>query len=166
MFTKSAIEYRPLGFKSANTGVFLPILSKSLRESFIFASLAIARRCKTALVEPPRAITMVIAFSSDFLVTISLGLRSFRKHFISAIDAFFVSVDLDFETAVCAELFVKDSPIASIAHAIVFAVYIPPQEPGPGIAFFSICISSLSFNSPFAFLPTASNTDTISIFLF
>ena len=46
----------------------------------------------------------------------------------------FSIVNLDFETAVCAELFVKDKPIASMAHAIVFAVYMP-HRPGPGIAF-------------------------------
>ena len=166
METNSAIEYFPLGFKSARTGVFFPILSKSFRESFILASFAMARRCNTALVEPPRAMTIVIAFSSDFFVTISLGFRSFLIQFISALAAFLVSVDFDFETAVCAELLVKDKPIASIAHAIVFAVYMPPHDPGPGIAFFSICINSLSFISPFAFLPTASKTETISIFLF
>ena len=166
MLTNSAIEYFPLGFRSARTGVFLPILSKSLRERFNLASFAIARRCKTALVEPPRAITIVIAFSNDFFVTISLGFRSFLIQLIRAMEAFLVSVDFDFEIAVCAELLVNERPIASMAHAIVFAVYIPPQDPGPGMAFFSICISSLSSISPFAFLPTASKTETISIFLF
>ena len=102
METNSAIEYFPLGFKSARTGVFFPILSKSFRESFILASFAMASRCKTALVEPPRAITIVIAFSSDFFVTISLGFRSFLIQLISALAAFLVSVDFDFETAVCA----------------------------------------------------------------
>ena len=34
---------------------FLEILSKSPRLSFNFASWAIARRCRTALVEPPEA---------------------------------------------------------------------------------------------------------------
>ena len=33
------------------------------------------------------------------------------------------------------ELFGKQNPIASIAEAIVFAVYIPPQAPAPGQAF-------------------------------
>src|SRR4051794_15190945 len=37
-------------------------------------------------------------------------------------------------TASCAELLGSESPSASIAEAIVFAVYMPPQLPGPGIA--------------------------------
>ena len=36
-------------------------------------------------------------------------------------------------TASCVELFGRLIPRASIADAIVFAVYIPPQEPAPGI---------------------------------
>ena len=100
ILTSSAIEYFPLGFKSARTGVFFPILSKSFNDSFNFASLAIANKCKTALVDPPSAMTTVIAFSRDFFVTISLGLRSFLTHFIRALLASFVSSSFDFEIAV------------------------------------------------------------------
>lgn len=41
-----------------------------------FTYLAIAIKCKTAFVDPPRAITITIAFSSDFLVMISRGFKS------------------------------------------------------------------------------------------
>ena len=47
---------------------------------------------------------------------------------------------------------------------MVFAVYMPPQAPAPGIAHCSISDSSLSETWPRACWPTASNTDTMSTF--
>ena len=63
-----------------------------------------------------------------------------------------------------AELLGRLSPIASIAHAIVLAVYIPPHDPGPGIAQRSISPSWASLIAPLALWPTASKTLTISSF--
>ena len=57
-------------------------------------------------------------------------------------------------------------PSASIAEAIVFAVYIPPHEPGPGMAAFSISVNSDLEISLFEYAPTASKTDTTSIGFF
>ena len=54
-------------------------------------------------------------------------------------------------------------PNASIAEAMVFAVYIPPQEPGPGIAVDSISNNSISEIAPSECFPTASKTDTTSV---
>ena len=54
-------------------------------------------------------------------------------------------------------------PKASIAEAIVLAVYIPPQEPGPGIAVSSICFSSMSETDPAACSPTASKTEMMFV---
>ena len=56
-------------------------------------------------------------------------------------------------------------PKASIAEAIVFAVYIPPHDPGPGIADDSISRSSMSEIVPSECLPTASKTETTSVLL-
>ena len=81
---------------------------------------------------------------------------------MAAFPASFASIFLFGETAVIAELFGRLSPIASMAQAIVFAVYIPPHEPGPGIAHLSISPNCLSVIEPFALCPTASNTLTIS----
>ena len=53
-------------------------------------------------------------------------------------------------------------PSASIAEAMVLAVYMPPQAPGPGMAVFSTSSSWLSSMRPAARAPTASNTDTMS----
>ncbi len=52
-------------------------------------------------------------------------------------------------------------PSASKALDIVLAVYMPPQEPVPGMARFSICSRSSSLRLPAAFWPTASNTLTM-----
>ena len=52
-------------------------------------------------------------------------------------------------------------PNASIADAIVFAVYIPPQAPAPGQACCTIPLKSASSNCPAIFCPKASNADTI-----
>ncbi len=48
------------------------------------------------------------------------------------------SASLSGDTASCAELLGRLMPSASIAEAMVFAVYMPPQDPGPGIAVRSI----------------------------
>ena len=58
--------------------------------------------------------------------------RSIR--FMTAAPALYESRRLFSDTASCAELLGSDRPSASIADAIVLAVYMPPHEPGPGIA--------------------------------
>ena len=49
-----------------------------------------------------------------------------------------------------------------MADAIVLAVYMPPQLPGPGMAVRSTSRSSASETRPAAWPPTASNTATMS----
>ena len=60
------------------------------------------------------------------------------------------------------ELLGRLMPKASMAQAMVLAVYMPPQEPGPGIAQLSISLSSWSEIFWAACLPTASKTETMS----
>ena len=122
-----------------------------------------ASRCKIMLVEPPSARQVVIAFSKALRVIMSRGLMSFSSRLITAAPAISQSLRLASPTAVCAELPGRLMPSASIALAMVLAVYIPPQEPAPGMAYFSTSLSSSSVNSPLACLPTASKTETISI---
>ena len=64
-----------------------------------------------------------------------------------------------------AELLGRLIPIASIAEAIVLAVYIPPQEPAPGIDLDSISSNCSSLMLLEARCPTASKIVTISAFL-
>src|SRR5207249_2643091 len=66
------------------------------------------------------------------------------------------------EMAFCAELLGRLMPRASIALAIVFAVYIPPQEPGPGMAQVSTSCRPASEIFPAACWPMASKTETTS----
>ena len=125
-----------------------------------------ARRCKTALVEPPRAITMEIAFSNAFLVNSFRGVRFWLIKFKRASPASMQSSFLEDETASFAELLGRLSPKASIADAIVLAVYIPPHAPGPGMAFDSISRSSMSEILPSECAPTASKTEITSVLSF
>jgi hypothetical protein len=127
---------------------------------------AIASKCNTALVEPPSAMTMVIAFSKAFLVMMSLGRILALSRRIAALPAATQSSVLSFEIAACAELFGRLMPIASIAEAMVLAVYMPPQDPGPGIAVHSISLSSFLLILFCACAPTASNTETTSVGFF
>ena len=123
-----------------------------------------AKKCKTALVEPPRIVTNLIAFSSDSFVMTSKGLISFSSNNRIASPAlidsnFFASPVAGFD-----ELKGKVIPKASIAEAIVFAVYIPPQAPAPGQAFSTIWSNSVSVMVPATLLPQASKAETTSNF--
>jgi len=107
---------------------------KSSIDSSTPAACAIATRCSTALVEPPRAMTSVIAFSKAARVMMSRGRMSRSSRCITASEARRQSAFLSSETAAWAELSGRLMPSASMAEAIVLAVYMPPQEPGPGMA--------------------------------
>ena len=126
------------------------------------ASWAIASRCSTALVDPPSAITVVMAFSKASLLRMSDGLIPRLTSATTPSPARLQSSFFAAETASCAELFARLMPSASIADAIVFAVYMPPHEPGPGIAVDSTSFSSASSILPAAWLPTASKTEMMS----
>ena len=65
--------YLPCGLVSAMCGTRAATLLKSSRASSTRASLAMARRWRTALVEPPRAITTAMAFSNASFVMICRG---------------------------------------------------------------------------------------------
>ncbi len=164
MRTKCDMLYFPLGFKSQRTGTRFPISVKSSRQRFTPAECAMARRWRQALVEPPKVITTVIAFSKAFLVIISDGRIFFSIRLTTASPASLASFFFSSEIASWAELSGKLIPKASIADDIVFAVYIPPHEPGPGMALFSISRSSFSSMLPPACAPTASKTETMSRF--
>src|SRR5690606_14770256 len=86
----------------------------------------------TALVEPPRTTIRRMAFSKALRVMISDGLISFsnrmRIYLPVSKHSFFFSSD----TAGLEDEYGRLIPKASIAEAIVLAVYIPPQAPAPG----------------------------------
>jgi len=66
------------------------------------------------------------------------------------------------EMAICAEELGSESPRASMAEAMVLAVYMPPQEPGPGIEQVSTIFRPASSSLCAECWPTASKTETMS----
>ena len=141
MAINSDIKYLPEGRTSATTGMSLPIRTKSSKVKVTPAVCAIAIKCSTPLVDPPKAISTLMEFSNAALVIISRGLMSKRNKFITASPARRQSIFFSLETASCADDPGKLIPKASIAEAIELAVYMPPQEPGPGKATSSMCLT-------------------------
>ena len=116
------------------------------------------------MVDPPKAVIKTIAFSNDFLDIISRGFKSNSIRFFIAPPILSISFNFSLETAGVEELFGKVNPITSMAEAMVFAVYIPPQAPAPGQAFLIIQSKSFFFNFPETCSPQASNAETMSSF--
>ena len=73
---RSTARYLPEGFRSQSTGTFLRTRSKSSMVHSTPAACAMARKCSTALVEPPMAMITATAFSIASRVTMSRGFRS------------------------------------------------------------------------------------------
>ncbi len=126
---------------------------KSSMVNSMFTDRAMAIKCNTALVEPPSTVTSTMAFSNASRVMMSLGLISFSRRFFMASPALKHSSSFFSSIAGVDELYGRLMPIASIAEAIVLAVYIPPHAPGPGqdLLTISCLVSSLILparNSP------------------
>ena len=81
-----------------------------------------ASRCSTALVDPPVAMTTVMAFSRDSLVTTSLGRSPARSSATTAIPASKAASARRSEIAGGEAVPGRDRPMASTAAAIVLAV--------------------------------------------
>ena len=140
----SSMTYFPLGFKSAINGVLSLTAWKSSKVKVIPHACAIAIKCNTAFVLPPRAITMVIAFSKAALVMISLGFKSIFNKCLIAFPAKKHSSIFNGSSAGIVLEYGNVIPEASIADAMVFAVYIPPHAPAPGHEFLTISFLSSS----------------------
>ena len=130
-----------------------------------FAALAMAKKCNTAFVDPPKTAIKRMAFSKALAVTISLGLISFSIKCFSAFPTRSHSSFLSGLTAGLDELYGKAIPKASMAEAMVLAVYIPPQAPAPGQALRTTSLYSFSSIVPATFSPQASKAETTSSFL-
>ena len=125
------------------------------------AAWAIARKCSTALVEPPVAMITATAFSIDFFVTMSRGFRSAFTASTSARAAAFAVLAVSSCGLAIVLLKGRAMPSASNDELIVLAVYMPPHEPLPGMARRSISQKSSSLMLPALNWPTASNTLTM-----
>ena len=114
------------------------------------------------MVEPPRTAISRRAFSNDFFVTISKGFKSCSINPRKALPTDLQSSIFSILTAGLDELYGNPIPNASIAEAIVLAVYIPPHAPAPGQAFLITFLYSLSSIFPATFSPQASKAETTS----
>ena len=152
----------PPGFMSAMCGTLAAMRLKSSSSSSTPASLAMASRCSTALVEPPSAEVTAIAFSNASLVMIIRGVMPRRIMFTTASPARRASSSRRLSIAGGEAVPGSDMPIASAIELIVLAVNMPPQAPSPGQALRSISPSSSSVIVPIAHAPTASNTLVMS----
>ena len=158
---RSVATYWPDGFRSHSTGTLRRIRSKSSIVHSTSAACAIARKCSTALVEPPVAMISATAFSIDLRVTMSRGLRSFFTASISTrADSAAESVFSRSGLAIVEEPS-RLMPSASNAEDMVFAVYMPPQEPVPGTELRSMPSKSSWLIRPWEYSPTASKIDTM-----
>ncbi len=101
------------------------------------------------------------AFSIDSRVMMSLGRRFFFTASTSTRAASRVLATLSSSGFACVDEYSRLMPSASNDELIVFAVYMPPHEPEPGMQRRSISLKSVSFRRPAVNSPTASNADTI-----
>ena len=113
------------------------------------------------MVEPPSAMTTVIAFSNASLVMICRAVMPLRSRLTTASPEATAKASRRLSGAGGAALPGSAMPSASATLAIVLAVYMPPQEPMPGQAAFSIAVSSSRVISPRAQAPTPSKTSMI-----
>ena len=120
-----------------------------------------ARKCNTALVEPPVAMITATAFSIASRVTMSRGFRSFLTASTKIAAACLTFATTSSSTLAMVDEYGKLMPSASNDELMVLAVYMPPHEPLPGIARRSIWQKSSSLILPAENCPTASNTLTM-----
>ena len=130
--------------------------SKSSMESGIPASLAMASKCNTELVEPPVAATPAMAFSIAALVMIFEGVMSRRRRSRTSSPARRPACALAALVAGTLESPIGAIPRNSQTKAMVFAVNCPPQAPAPGHAAVSRDLSCESLMPPRAWAPIAS----------
>ena len=148
MLWRSAITYFPDGFRSAKKGVRSLTAWKSSMLRSMPTECAMAIRCRTAFVEPPVMFTSIMAFSKASRVRMSDGRISSFKRVFMAPPAARHSSCFAFDSAGLEEEPGSVMPITSMAVAIVFAVYMPPQAPPPGQACRIISKRCSSFISP------------------
>ncbi|MCP9272392.1 hypothetical protein NM203_09355 [Mycolicibacterium sp. CAU 1645] len=134
---------------------------KSSSESLTLASHAMASRCSTALVDPPKAITTAMAFSKASLVRRSRAVMPRRSISTTASPDLRAYSSRRLSIATGDALPGSDIPSASAAEAMVLAVYIPPQAPSPGQMARSMMSTSARDISPREHAPTASKASMI-----
>mmetsp|Transcript_28157 Transcript_28157/g.69343 ORF Transcript_28157/g.69343 Transcript_28157/m.69343 type:complete len:286 (-) Transcript_28157:657-1514(-) len=159
---RSSITYLPLGLRSAMKGVRSDTAWKSSRVSVMPTECAMAMMCSTALVEPPRAMMITMEFSKAARVMMSRGLRSMASRCFMALPAMKHSSIFSGSSAGMDDEYGSVMPSASMAEAMVLAVYMPPHAPAPGHEFFTMSLRSSSVMAPVTNCPYDWNADTMS----
>ena len=154
--SRSSITVSVAGSSQVSCGVTRLSRSKSAIVMSTWASWAMAGMCSVVLVEPPSAMSMRMAFSSDCFVTILRAVTPSRTSATMRSPAACASRIFFDDPASADAVPVRLKPIASVRHAIVLAVYRPWQEPSPGQASISIFSASSSVILPAWQSPTAS----------
>ena len=131
--TRSVATKRPPGFRSASSGVRALMRSKSSMESSTPASCAMASRCSTALVEPPRGghagDGVLERLAREDLRRPQIAPQQLHHH---ARPACLATSSFLGSVAGTLALPIGESPRNSHAVAMVLAVNCPPQAPGAG----------------------------------
>jgi hypothetical protein len=126
------------------------------------AACAMARKCSTALVLPPVAMITATAFSIAFLrddvARLQVGLHGLDQH---ARRLAWVWPTIGSSTLAIVLLQGQAHAQRLEGELMVLAVYMPPQEPLPGMARRSIWQKSSSLILPALNWPTASKTLTM-----
>ena len=110
-------------------GTRLLNLSKRDKGRSTSASFAMAVTCNTVLVEPPRAISTIIAFSKESEDKMSRGFKSSFTNPTTLSPVALATLNLSALTAGGVAHPGSDIPNASVTHAIVFAVNMPLHDP-------------------------------------
>ena len=128
------------------------------------ASWARAIRCSTVLVEQPRAISTVRAFSNAAGVRMDRGVIFFSSSSMIFMPASFARRNRADITAGMVPLPGRPRPITSVRQFMELAVNMPEHDPQVGQAASSMASSSSSAIFPARTAPTASKTDIRSTF--
>ncbi len=131
---RSCTWWGPAGASLQRLGTLALISLIMSRLIFMPASLAIAGRCRTELVEHPSAISTASAFSNAFSVNMSEGFIPFSTSSITFMPACFASLILSAYTAGIVPLPGNPMPSTSVRQFMEFAVNIPEHDPQPGHA--------------------------------
>ena len=154
--------YLPWGLVSARWGTRAATALKSSRLRSTRASLAMAIRWRTALVDPPRAMVTAMAFSNASLVITCRGRMPARSSATTDRPDSKASSSRRRSTAGADAPPGRDMPRASATAAMVLAVNIPAHDPSVGQALCSMRLSSSSERASTAWAPTASKTEVMS----
>ena len=122
MWSMSFMTKLPNGLTSARCGTFAPMRRKSSIVRSTSASWAMASRCSTALVEPPKAMTTAMAFSKASLVMMSRAVMPRRSSSTTASPDLRAYMSRRRSVAGGAAEPGIDMPIASATAAMVLAV--------------------------------------------